>query len=276
MNNFYNFLRTRISEEKKISCNLSEFKISCLFKGTGEAIGNLIRKFLFSCTEGYAVEKIFFKKFNEFSYIPGLDKDLTEIIYKIKNITLRLIKLKKLKINFSFKGPKTFYSINLQNKFCKVFSNKKIFSFNGNKLCFYIKIGSGLGYHNIKKCYNSKKEILIDSYYCPIKKVYFNIDKKNSYENLILGIKTNKSLKPSVAFRKSIFLLKKSFIFSKKKINDNMFLKINKKYFDLETLKYFFNKNIFFYGDIINNNLIGLSQEKKKEIYNILIKKKIL
>ncbi|MGX7589247.1 hypothetical protein ACT2CC_00860 [Candidatus Vidania fulgoroideorum] len=267
--NFYSFLSTKLSEYK-IDKSLSEFKIKYIYKGIGEAIGNLIRKTLFCCIEGSAIEKICFKSLNEFSYIPGIDKDLTDILLSIKNIYLKL-KVKRIKLKYNIKGPKTFYSKSLSNKYCKVINKKKIFRYEDTKkLKFYFIIGKGIGYKCINKNYNNKNEILVDSYYCPIEKSYFRIEKKKEYDNLIIGVKTNLTLSPREAFNKSIKIIKKSFSFKKKKIKKNDFKKIKKKLFNKKELNFFFKKKVFFYGDITKKILRNLSNAKKKKIMKIL------
>ncbi|AXN02559.1 DNA-directed RNA polymerase alpha subunit [Candidatus Vidania fulgoroideae] len=275
MVHFYSFLNSNFKKEKKINKNFSEFKIRYLHKGTGEAIGNLIRKTLFSCIEGYAIEKIFFKNFNEFSYLPGLNKDLTEIILNIKNVCLKLKKYRKIKIKFSLKGPKIFYAKNISNKFCSIINGeKKIFEFKDKKkLKFYFKIGKGIGYNDVRKNYNGNNEILIDSYYCPIRKVYFKIKNKRYYENLYLGIKTNLTISPKKAFKKSLNIIRKTFFFKKKKVlYKKNFLIIKKKLFSKKILNIFMKKNIFFYGDItykfLRKNFSKLDIKKILKILN--------
>ncbi|WDR79441.1 hypothetical protein ONB66_00210 [Candidatus Vidania fulgoroideae] len=275
MTYFYSFLNSNLNKEKKISKNLSEFKIKYLHKGTGEAIGNLIRRTLFYCIEGYAIEKIFFKNLNEFSYLPGLNKDLTEIILSIKNIYLKLKKYRKMKIKFSFKGPKIFYAKDISNKFCSVINGKKeIFKFKDKKrIKFYFKIGKGIGYNNVRENYNNNNEILVDSYYCPIKKVYFKTKNKKYYENLYIGIKTNLTISPKKAFKKSLNIIRKTFFFKKKGLYKKNFLIIKKKLFTKKTINIFLKKNIFFYGDITNKFLKkNFSKSEEKNILKILNK----
>ena len=78
-----------------------------LESGYGQTLGNMLRRVLLSSIRGAAVTSIKVEGItHEFSSIPGVIEDVTEIILNIKQLALKLNDVESTKIQINAKGPK--------------------------------------------------------------------------------------------------------------------------------------------------------------------------
>ena len=78
-----------------------------LESGYGQTLGNMLRRVLLSSIRGAAVTSIRIEGItHEFSSIPGVIEDVTEIILNIKQLALKLNDVESTKIQINAKGPK--------------------------------------------------------------------------------------------------------------------------------------------------------------------------
>ena len=213
---------------KKIECEKSGFSntygkfIAEPFeRGYGSTIGNALRRVLISSIEGSAVTSV---KLNgvmhEFSTIPGVTEDVTQIILNIKNLVLRS----------HAKSPKTIYikaekkaeitaediihdeTVEVLNPDLHIATLTKNVKFQ-----IEMEVGRGRGYVPAER---NKKEGLpigvvpIDSIFTPVKKVNFNtentrVGQMTDYDKLILEIWTNGSISPKDALLHAATILQK-------------------------------------------------------------------
>ena len=95
----------------KIECvqaaeNYGRFKIEPLDPGFGHTLGNALRRVLLSSIPGAAITKIKIDGvFHEFSTIPGVKEDVTEVVLNIKGIRLRSFAERPVKAMLSKSGP---------------------------------------------------------------------------------------------------------------------------------------------------------------------------
>lgn len=86
--------------------NYGRFKIEPLDPGYGHTLGNALRRVLLSSIPGSAVTKIKIDGvFHEFSTIPGVKEDVTEIVLNIKGIRLRSYAERPVKVLLTKQGP---------------------------------------------------------------------------------------------------------------------------------------------------------------------------
>lgn len=188
-----------------------KFSAAPFERGYGVTLGNALRRVLLSSIEGSAVTSVKIHGVqHEFSTIPGLLEDTTEIILNVKNIVL----------NSHSKIPKTIYikkdtkgkvlagdieadeTIEIINPDLHIATLTKDVKFNMD-----LEVGKGRGY--VPAELNKKEDqpigtIPIDSIFSPVKKVNFYIEntrvgQRTDYDKLILEIFTNGSISPKDA-----------------------------------------------------------------------------
>jgi DNA-directed RNA polymerase subunit alpha len=177
-------------------------------KGYGITIGNSLRRVLLSSIEGTAVTQIKVAGvLHEFSAIPGVYEDMSQIIMNIKGLVLRshFKNPKPMFLSVSKKGKVTAKNIKTDETVEIINPDHHIATLTENtKLEMEMKVERGRGYAPSERNKTSEDVagvIPIDSMFSPVKKV--NIDVENTrvghitdYDKLLVEIFTNGSMEP--------------------------------------------------------------------------------
>lgn len=177
-------------------------------KGYGITIGNSLRRILLSSIEGTAVTRIKINgALHEFSTIPGVYEDVTEIVMNIKGLVLRshFKSPKPLFLSVSKKGEVTAKDIVTDETVEIINPNHHIATLTEDaKLEIEMIVERGRGYVSAEK--NKSEDdavgtIAIDSLFSPVKRV--NVEVENTrvghitdYDKLVIEIFTNGSMEP--------------------------------------------------------------------------------
>ena len=93
--------------KQKDSFNSAQLVAEPLESGYGQTLGNMLRRVLLSSIRGAAVTSIKIEGVtHEFSSIPGIIEDVTEIILNIKQLAIKLNDVESSKIYIKADGPK--------------------------------------------------------------------------------------------------------------------------------------------------------------------------
>ena len=206
-------------EESSYTDTYGKFIAEPFERGYGTTIGNSLRRVLLSGIEGAAVMSIKVDGvLHEFSSIPGVVEDVSEIVLNIKKLILRsrTKNPKTLFINVEKKGElkasdiTTDETIDILNPELLIATLTKKVKFN-----MELEVGRGRGYVPAEK---NKKEgqaigvIAIDSIFTPVIKVNFHVENTRigqitDYDKLILEIWTNGSIssKDALLYASHIF-----------------------------------------------------------------------
>ncbi|MEE3447437.1 MAG: DNA-directed RNA polymerase subunit alpha [Bacteroidales bacterium] len=211
-----------------------KFEFRPLEPGFGITIGNALRRILLSSLEGFAITSIRIEGVDhEFSTIPGVIEDVTEIILNIKKIRFKQIvdgqNFEKAVITISNqeqfragdieKFLTNFKVLNPGQLICNIDSSKK--------LTMEITINKGRGYVPADENKIADSEIgviAVDSIYTPIKNVKYvtenyRVEQKTDYEKLIIEVLTDGSIQPKEALKEAAKILIHHFmLFSDEKI----------------------------------------------------------
>ena len=203
------------------------FEFRPLQPGYGQTIGNALRRVLTSALEGFAITSIKIEGVpHEFSTIPGVIEDVTDIVLNIKQIRLKgkIDDQHEERVRFTITGKNEFKAgdmNNFLNCFQVLNTDLHICSMEPNvKLTIELTINSGRGYVSVednKLIYNGIGVIPIDSIHTPIKNVMYRVEnyrveQKTDFEKLIFEITTDASVTPKEALRKAAFVLMQHFI----------------------------------------------------------------
>ena len=205
--------KLEVKEDSK-SENTSTIIAEPLERGYGVTIGNALRRILLSSLQGSAITSIQVQGvLHEFSSIPGVREDLTDIILNVKGIKVRMNYDGTKKIQLNVNGPATVTAgmiecpaeVEIMNKDHEICTLD-----NGAKLSVEFTVENGKGY--VSSTTNRTEDlpigvIPIDAIYSPVVQVSYNVDnarvgQQTDYDKLSLVVTTDGSVSPedAVAF----------------------------------------------------------------------------
>lgn len=202
------------------------FEFKPLERGFGVTIGNALRRILLSSLEGYAITSIKIPGvLHEFSTVPGVVEDVTEIILNLKQVRFKKsADLADNKIVVSLKNKKVFKASDISD-FTSSFQilNPDLVICNlDENVSFDIELAieKGRGYVPAEENKPSEQVfgvIPIDAIFTPIKNVKYHIEntrveQKTDYEKLVIEIKTDGSIHPEDALKSSANILIQHFM----------------------------------------------------------------
>ncbi len=200
---------------KKLGCDdesltdvYGKFVAEPFERGYGVTIGNSLRRVLLSSLEGAAVTSIKIDGVShEFSSIPGVTEDVTEIVLNVKNLVLRSHTRtpKTLRIEVDEKKEITAADI-ITDDTVEIINPDLHIATLTKKVPFRmeLEVQKGRGYVPAER---NKKEgqaigtIAIDSIFTPVKRVNFHVEdtrvgQMTDYDKLIMEVWTNGSMTP--------------------------------------------------------------------------------
>jgi len=212
--------------DKVIMIDSSEFEGKFEFRplepGYGLTVGNALRRVLLSSLEGFAFTSVKIENIeHEFSSLPGIVEDVTEIILNLKQVCLKrqIDSVENENLSVSILGQEQVLAGDLQ-KFISGFQvlNPDLVICNLEKsvsLNFELTIEKGRGYvpaEENKKLGAPIGTIFMDSIFTPIKNVKysienFRVEQKTDYEKLIFDIDTDGSINPKDALTEAAKIL---------------------------------------------------------------------
>lgn len=205
-----------IIETPKIKCDTQEtygrFVVEPLERGYGITIGNTLRRILLSSITGAAITHVRIEGIlHEFSTIPGVMEDVTEIVLNLKKLNFRLLGERSKNIRIEVKGEGTVTASDIQpdpeveilnpDGYIATLTEKN------SRLSMEMRVERGKGYVPAEK-QKAPEQILglipIDSMFSPIKRVKYYVEDTRvgqitNYDRLILEVWTDGSIQPHEA-----------------------------------------------------------------------------
>jgi DNA-directed RNA polymerase subunit alpha len=205
-------------EKARIECvevgqngQYGKFVIEPLERGFGHTLGNSLRRVLLSSLPGVAVSSVHIEGVqHEFSTIPGVKEDVTEIILNLKSLACRMFCEGPKQIVIDFKGPMELKAgdIRTDDEVEIVNQDLHIATLNEDAhLQMQMTLERGRGYVSADKNKNPSMPIgviPIDSIFTPVRKVNYTVEDTRvgqitDYDRLTLELWTNGTLKPEEA-----------------------------------------------------------------------------
>ena len=229
-----------------------KFEFRPLEPGYGQTVGNALRRILLSSLEGFAITTIKIAGVDhEFSTIPGVKEDVTEIVLNLKQVRFKqqIEDIDNEKVSISVSDQETFTAgdiarflsgfevLNPELVICRLDPSVK--------LQMELTVNKGRGYVPSEE--NMPVDapfgvIAIDSIHTPIVNVKYavenyRVEQKTDYEKLVLEIKTDGSILPKDALNEAAKILIHHFmLFSDEKITLDSTEKYQTEEFDEEIL----------------------------------------
>jgi DNA-directed RNA polymerase subunit alpha len=182
-----------------------------LERGFGLTLGNALRRVLMSSLQGAAVTSIRIDGvLHEFSSIPGVIEDVTDIVLNVKSLALRMHGEGPKRMHLSATGPgevtagqlEVGHDIEVMNPDLVICTLDK-----GAKISIEFTVDTGKGY--IPAAQNRPEDapiglIPVDSLFSPVRKVSYKIDNARvgqvtDYDKLSMRVETNAAVSPEDA-----------------------------------------------------------------------------
>ncbi len=185
-----------------------KFVVEPLERGYGTTLGNALRRILLSSLPGAAVTSVKIDGIlHEFSTIPGVKEDVTEIILNLKKLAVRLEGESTKRAIINAVGPKEVTAADIIcDSDMEIFnSDLHIATLEENAtLVMEINFARGRGYVPAEQNKNESTPISVipvDSIYTPVRKVNFTVENTRvgqvtDYDRLVLEIWTDGSITP--------------------------------------------------------------------------------
>ena len=229
-----------------------KFEFRPLEPGYGITVGNALRRILISSLEGFAITTVKISGVDhEFSTIPGVMEDVTEIILNLKQVRFKRIieDVDHEKVSIEIEGKDAFKAGDLNkvlNSFEVLNTDLVIFRMASDvQLKIELTISKGRGYVPAEENEPMTGEfglIAIDAIFTPIRNVKYTVEnyrveQKTDYEKLVFEIETDGAIHPKEALKEAAkILIYHLMLFSDEKITIDSDEKMSNEEFDEEVL----------------------------------------
>jgi DNA-directed RNA polymerase subunit alpha len=217
-------LPSRVLRDEQVSTDTyGRFTAEPFERGFGTTVGNSLRRILLSSLEGAAVTHIKLKGAeHEFSSLPGVMEDVTDIILNVKALIVKLDsdEPKEMKLNARKAGAVTAGMIEADPAITIV--NKDLVLATLTEDVHFemtLSVNKGRGYVTAAENITDIEEqeiglIAVDSMYSPVTRVRYTtedarVGQKTDYDRLILEIWTNGTVSPEMALVEASKILRK-------------------------------------------------------------------
>jgi len=260
-----------------------KFVCEPLERGFGITIGNAIRRILLSSLQGAAIVSVKFTNVvHEFSTIPGVLEDVTEIILNLKEVKLRLIDAEEAVIHLAQDGACSVTAGDIEtNGVVEILNpDKHLATLNKEaKLEMEMLVKMGKGYVTAERIESRSQSIgviPIDAIFSPIKRVNYvvtnaRVGQITDYDKLTMEIWTDGSVCPEDAVAYAAKILKEQMTplinfeeepepleeeeeEEEEKLNENLFRPVSELELSVRSANCLKNANIALIGELVQKS----------------------
>jgi len=210
-------------EKVQVTSNPTYGKFVCepLERGFGITIGNSLRRIILSSLYGVAITAVKFEGvMHEFSVVPGVLEDVSEIILNLKEVRFRVEDPKPKTVRIDISGEKEVVAGDIisEDGRCTVLNPKlhiaTLADKSSLKMTMMVKVGKGYSLAEANKDEDAPVGMIpIDAVYSPIKRVNYvvgnaRVGQRTDYDKLTMEVWTDGSLKPEDAVAYGAKILK--------------------------------------------------------------------
>jgi len=210
-------------DPKSLTTDYARFMIEPFERGFGTTVGNSLRRVLLSSLEGAAVTAVKIKGAeHEFSSLPGVLEDVTDIILNVKNLIVKVDSDAPKTLTLSASGPGEVTADLIQADTAVTIANKDfVLATLTDEVDFEMefRVQRGRGYVPASDQFQDEEEqevglIPVDAIYSPVQRVRYKIEdtrvgQKVNYDRLILEIWTDATITPEMAMVEASKILRK-------------------------------------------------------------------
>ncbi|MGI9013883.1 MAG: DNA-directed RNA polymerase subunit alpha [Phycisphaerales bacterium] len=212
-----------VADPVTLTRTFGSFTIEPFERGFGTTVGNSLRRILLSSLQGSAVTSVKIEGVeHEFSTIPGVMEDVTDIILNVKNLVVSLEGDDQKTMRLAATGPGEVTADLIEADTAVTIHNPELTLCSlTDEVDFEIEltVSKGRGYVPASEQYETPEEqiigeIPIDAIYSPVQRVRYKtedtrVGQKTNYDRLILEIWTNGTVSPEMALVEAAKILRK-------------------------------------------------------------------
>jgi DNA-directed RNA polymerase subunit alpha len=199
------------TDEKSLNPSYGKFYAEPFERGFGQTIGNGLRRILLSSIMGPAIISVRIQGIlHEFTTVPGVSEDVTDIILNLKEVRLRLHDTERQTLKIEAKGPRTVQAKDIvAGPSVEVLNPEQHIATLSReaKLDMEMVAKTGRGYVPAER--NKEEDapvdtVFMDAVFTPIRKVNFNVTnarvgQRTDYDRLVFEVWTDGGVKPDDA-----------------------------------------------------------------------------
>jgi DNA-directed RNA polymerase subunit alpha len=253
-----------------------------LERGFGMTLGNALRRVLLSSLQGAAVSSVQIDGvLHEFSSIPGVREDVTDIVLNVKSLALRMHGDQPKRVTLTAEGPgevcakdiETGHDVEILNPdlvICTLDQNAKI------SMEMTVEPGKGYVAAPVARAEDAPIGLIpVDAGYSPIKRVSYKVDNTREgrildYDRLTMQIETNGTIAPQDAVAYAARILQDQFqLFvnfeeprvevreesrTEPEFNPNLLRKVDELELSVRSANCLRNDNIVYIGDLLRKS----------------------
>lgn len=266
-------------EKESLTATYGKFEVKPLERGFGITLGNSLRRILLSSLQGAAVSSVKIDGIqHEFTTIPGLREDVTEVLLNLKELRLQLHTGERETIKLKLNGEHVVTAKDIEAPSSVTILNPDLHIATlapEAKLNMEMQVRLGKGYVPAER---NKEEsapigtIFLDSIYSPILKVNYNVTnarvgQMTDYDRLVLEVWTNGSVRPEDAVAFAAKILKEQLQFfinfeetiepteeyiseDRPALNENLYRRVDELELSVRSANCLQNANIKYIGEL--------------------------
>ena len=200
----------------------AKYEASPLAAGYGVTLGNALRRVLLSSLEGAAVTSIQIRDvYQEFSTIPGVKEDVTQIVLNVKKLRLKSFATHpvQLRLSKSGAGPVTAADISESADIEIVSPDLVLMTIDSDDVTIEmdLTVERGVGYLAAERADALPIGVIaVDAIFTPVRKVNYHVEstrvgQRTDYDKLTIEIDTDGTITPEEALSRSADLLVRQF-----------------------------------------------------------------
>jgi DNA-directed RNA polymerase subunit alpha len=212
-----------VVDDKSRTPTFARFTVEPFERGFGTTVGNSLRRILLSSVEGAAVTTLKITGVqHEFSTIPGVTEDVTDIVLNVKGLIVSLQGDEPRTMRLSATGPgevtadliEADTSITIHNPDHLICTLTDAVDFEAE-----LTVAKGRGYQPASEQYAGQEEqvigeIPLDAVFSPVQRVRYRIEntrvgQKTNYDKLIMDIWTDGTISPEMVLVEAAKILRK-------------------------------------------------------------------
>ena len=215
-------LKPRSVDVRQLSENTAKITIEPLERGFGHTLGNALRRVLLSSMAGCAVTEVEIDGvLHEYTTIPGVQEDVTEIMLNLKGLAIRMHARDESTLTLNKKGPGVVLASDITvDHDVEVVNPDHVIAHlsKGGELNMTMKVEQGRGYQPATSRSDEEEagrgigKLLLDASFSPVSRVSYNVDsarveQRTDFDKLILEIETNATIDAEAAVKRAAELL---------------------------------------------------------------------
>jgi len=205
-------------EKDAITRNYGRFIISPLESGYGQTLGNSLRRILLSSLPGAAVTSIRVSDVHhEFSAIPHVREDMTQLILQVKQLRLKLHDVESARLRLEHRGEGTVTAADINYPPEVQIENTDLYLFTVDSPDAHIEmefeVRMGRGYSPAEERGRLPiGELPIDAIFSPVRRVNYRVDRarvgqRTNYDKLVLEVWTDGTIRPEDALSQASHIM---------------------------------------------------------------------